>query len=327
MTGFVTTVYSDTADAAETGVVNIEVDQVYTYDVIFNVSTAKITNVAVDTTGTGLFNAVQDGTTNTVKITGLALGTGGKFTITAKSNEISTNVTTQIVPVNVVAKLAINESELTFYKDVAGSEAYVTSTNGSTNVVYSAKGLPAGLHMDAGGNGKIYGKATDVTAAAGVDVGITATNTVTGISITKTVKVIVLSDLSSFTLTGHENVTYDTIKEKYYVNESPVTFSLKSEGVTGGVWTSKASGDFGAVVKITTTTSGSDTIFTFTPKVGTDTKFILSGDYVVTIFHNVGGLITEQSVVIHIQAGLLFDTLPEASINVSYTGLNVVAVA
>lgn len=59
MTGFVTTVYSDTTDAAPEGTVNIEIDQTYTYDVIFNVSTALVTEVTVNG-GATAFTAVKD---------------------------------------------------------------------------------------------------------------------------------------------------------------------------------------------------------------------------------------------------------------------------
>ena len=330
MTGFVTTVYSDTADAA-IGEVNIEVDQVYTYDVIFNVSTALVTDVTVDS-GDTFFTAVMDASpTKKVIITGTAAGTG-KFTITGTSSEFTTNTTTQEITVNVVAALAIIESELTFYKDVAGSEAYVTSTNGSTNVVYSAKNLPAGLHMDAGGNGLIYGKATteDTTGTA---VAVTATNTVTKVSVTKDVTVKVLADPFEFTLTPDGTNVIET-SGKYYVvdNKTTYSFTVNKPFVAATEWSIQASGDFNSVIDCVASNDDGKTKLTFAPTSGT---FALSGDYVVVVTHKVLDTTTvatgdyretQQSVVMHFQAGLAFDTAPEASMNVSYTGMSIEAV-
>lgn len=274
-------------------------------------------------------------------IKGVSIGTG-TFTIKGTSTEFADNKATQEITVNVVAALDITTTALTFYQNVAGSEAYVSSSNDDLatqqnktgNVVYSANNLPAGLHMDAGGNGLIYGKATTVGTTP---VEVTATNIVTKVSVKEDVTVTVLEDPFDFTLTADgTDVKLNTTDEKYYVIDSNSTYNFTAnKPFVAGEWTIKASGDFNEIINFTASGDASVTTLTFTP-ITSGEKFALSGDYVVVVTHKVLDTTTvatddyrstEQSVVMHFQAGLKFDTLPEASMNVSYTGLGVVAVA
>lgn len=300
-TSLVDAVPDGSGTEADPYLITIQVGQAYEYTPVFNIKNVNVT--AVIASGTGI--SAPAVSTGKVSFTGSATGVT-KVKITGASVYMPDNKADQYLEVTVVATLAIVTETLTFYKDVAGSEGQVTSTN-DPNVVYSAKGLPAGLHMDASGNGLIYGKATAAIGTSAT-VAITATNTETGISVSKDITVKVVANPSVFTLAAGDGVVADGAK--YYVLNDAATFKFTS-GTTAGTWVVKASGDFNEKMSYAV----ADGIITFTKVSGE-----LSGDYVVYFAYTNGGSTTETYVVIHFQAPLGYDTAPKASYYVSYSG-------
>ena len=306
--------------------ITIQVGQTYEYTPVFNIKNVSVTTkvkVGTEYTSATTDNYISDLNVTSGKISfkgGAVTTVPSMVKITGASAHISSNTADQYLAVTVVAALEIiNTPSLTFYTGMAGQSKYVTSSNdgmGVGVVKYSALSsnasagsgkLPEGLHMDAAGNGMIYGKPTTI---GDYTVSVTATNTVTGITATKNITIHVVKDPSSFTLTKGSNVEEES--GKYYVINNTASFSFTSD-VTGGNWTVKASESFASAISHSVSVDTTDVLtFSVTDK--------LSGDYVVYLAHTENGCTTEAYVVIHFQAPLGYDTVPRASYYVSYSG-------
>lgn len=288
--------------------VTIHVGQEYEYTPVFNI---KNVDVEAESDKPLTVSITKDGSNDgIVAIKGLLVGTA-TVTVTGTSQHITSNTNTQTFTVEVLAALGITTEELTFYKDVAGSERQVKPDD-NPDIEYSAQGLPAGLHMDASGSGLIYGMATTVGTT---QVTVTATNTKTTWTVTKTINIIVVDNGSDFTLTADENVATVTGDARFFVLGSDDTFSFKIDTVDiSGTWSVIASEAFSGEVEYTIDETNKKIIFT-----PTDANFAaLSGDYVVYFGHEVNGAIAVEHVIIHFQTDLAFDTKPIASFVVGY---------
>ncbi len=300
--------------------VTIHVGQEYEYTPIFNI---KNVDVEAESDKPLTVSITKDGSNDgIVTIKGLLVGTA-TVTVTGTSQHISSNTSEQTFTVEVIAALTITSTELTFYQFKAGSEGYVTSSN-DPDVVFSAQGLPAGLYMDADGDGLIYGKATVLTESAN-NVTITATNLKTGMTINQKITVKVLDNGSDFTLAESNGVEKITSDDRYFVLNSvdEFDFDIITDAI-GGAWTVKASAAFAAAVSYTIN-DRDDGKLVFSSK---DDGFSgLSGDYAVYIYHTVNGVTAVEYIVIHFQTDLEFDTEPVASFKVNYgSGLGLVEV-
>ena len=290
----------------------IHVGQEYEYTPVFNI---KEVDVEAKTLQDTIIDITKDGTTDgTITIEGLAVGTG-TVTVTGTSKHVSTNTSVQTFTVEVIAALTITTTEFTFYKDAAGSEKQVESSN-DPDVVYSAQGLPDGLHMDASSTGLIYGKATTIGSHTGATaVEITATNLKTGMTIKTGITIHVVASGSEFEITADDNVFEATGEDRYFVENDVATFVFASDEI-GGTWSVKASEAFADAAEYNIDTTSKK--LTFTPT-GSDFSE-LSGDYAVYIYHTDKGVTTVKYIVIHFQAVLGFDTSPVASFVADYTG-------
>lgn len=293
--------------------VMIHVGQDYTYEPIFNIKDVSIIAVVADDNVLDLLNdgAPSGGSSGgTVSFEGKAVG-NTTVTITGTSPQISTNTSEQVIKVKVIAALEITTTELTFYKDVAGSEGQIKPDD-NPDIEYSAQNLPTGLHMDASGSGLIYGKAT---ATGTTEIVVTATNTKTTWTVTKSIYIIVVDNGSDFSLVADEKVAEVSGDARYFVLSSDDTFSFEIDTADiDGTWSVIASGAFAAAVECSVDDTNEKLIFTPT---GADFT-ALSGDYVVYIGHNVNGTITAKYIVIHFQTDLEFNTKPIASFVVGY---------
>lgn len=300
----------------------IHVGQEYEYTPIFNVKDVEVEATTTDEYVTITADGSVDGK---VVIKGASVGIA-TVEITGISSHVLTNTSTQEIIVEVIAALEITTTAFTFYKDAAGSEEQVESSN-DPDVVYSAKGLPAGLHMDASSTGLIYGKATTVGNYTGdTGVSITATNLKTGMTITTKISIYVVESGSDFELTADDTNIYEattTGDERYFAVNDVSTFKFTSDEI-GGTWAIKASAEFAAAVGYSV--NNEDKELVFTPKASADDFSALSGDYAVYIYHTNNGVTTVKHIVIHFQAALDFDTTPVASFVAGYTGAGLVAV-
>lgn len=315
----------------DTYYITIEVGQTYEYEPIFNIKEVNLTATTEDTEvitvsivevdvstdngddGNGDDGNGDDGDKkNIVTIKGKNIGVG-TVEITGTSKQILTNTKTQTIQVEVIAALSITTGPLTFFKDMPGSEGIIESTNHIDDVVYSAQGLPAGLHIDASGKGLIYGKATVIGV---FEPEITATNLKTGAVVKKQITISVVDSGSDFELTAGSNVFKISEDSRYFVDNSVTSFDLESD-VIDGEWIIKASDTFAGKVEYSVDILNKKLIFT---PVESGDLLTLSGDYAVQISHTNNGVTTVKLVVIHFQVSLEFDTAPVASFEVGYAG-------